>query len=233
MKWKQPMNETSKLRLFIDTTDITIWQRVLPMGLFYGITTNPSILFKENVPCTVPNLANLAENAFKLNAQEIHLQVWGEDTESMLAVGREIAAIDPRVSIKVPMTEPGILCARKLVEAGHKVTLTAVHDANQVLVAIAMGATYAAPYLGRMNDAGLNGHDELLAMQQMINHMNSPLRLLSASIRQLSDLSALARNGVDTFTLLPALVDQLLENPLTDRAATDFEEKAQASLSEN
>ena len=69
------MNETSKLRLFIDTTDIDIWQRVLPMGLFYGITTNPSILYKENVPCTVQNLANLAENAFKLNAQEIHLQV--------------------------------------------------------------------------------------------------------------------------------------------------------------
>lgn len=221
----------SKLRLFIDTTDQSIWQRVLPMGLFYGITTNPSILYKENVPCTVPNLANLAENAFKLNAQEIHLQVWGEDTESMLRVGREIAEIDPRVSIKVPITEPGILCARKLVEAGHKVTLTAVHGANQILLAMALGATYAAPYLGRMNDAGLNGLDEMLAMQQMIQHMNSPMRLLSASIRQLSDLSTLARNGLDTFTLLPALVDQLLENPLTNRATADFEEKAEASLS--
>lgn len=225
------MNEsnTNELRLFIDTTDISIWQRVLPMGLFYGITTNPGILYKENVPCTVPNLAKLAENAFKLGAQEIHLQVWGKDTQSMLQVGREIAAIDSRVSIKVPITEPGILCARKLVEEGHKVTLTAVYSTNQILLAIALGATYAAPYLGRMNDAGLNGLEELTAMQQIIRHMNSPMRLLSASIRQLSDLSTLAQNGVDTFTLLPALVDQLLENPLTERAAVDFEEKAKAS----
>lgn len=220
------MIETSTLRLYIDTPDAAIWQKYLPTGLFYGVTTNPKLLYQTGIPCTVQNLAGLASDAFALDAQEIHLQVWGEDTESMLSIGREIAAIDYRVSVKVPIIREGVLCARQLIEEGHRVTLTAVHSASQLLTAIALGADYAAPYLGRMNDAGLNGLDELLAMQQMVRHMGSPTRILAASIRQLSDLTTLARHGLNTFTLLPKLVDDLLENPLTIQAAADFNEKA-------
>lgn len=216
----------STLRLYLDTADIPTWQRLLPTGMFYGVTTNPKLLYQENIPCTVDNLAHLAEAAFDLGAQEIHLQVWGEDTAAMLQLGREIAAIDARVSVKVPITPAGIVCARQLIAAGSRVTLTAVHSANQMLIAIAQGAAYAAPYLGRMNDAGLNGLDELRAMQQMAEHSGSATRILAASIRQLSDLTALAAAGLDTFTLLPPLVDELLANELTHRAAAEFNEKA-------
>jgi transaldolase len=118
-------------------------------------------------------------------------------------------------------------------EEGARVTLTAVHAAAQMLPVIALGAAYAAPYLGRMNDAGLDGIDEITAMQQMIDHAQpgpggSTTRLLVASIRQLSDLTALARRGCDTFTLLPGLVEELFNNPQTLKAAADFEEKAAA-----
>ena len=144
----------------------------------------------------------------------------------MLAVGRELAAIDPRVSVKVPITQAGLLVARQLIAEGAKVTLTAVHAAVQMLPVIALGAAYAAPYMGRMSDAGLDGPEEVIAMQQMITHLQSPTRLLVASIRRLSDLAALARSGVDTFTLLPPLLEEMLNNPLTIKAADDFEEKA-------
>ncbi|MCB9420171.1 MAG: transaldolase [Ardenticatenaceae bacterium] len=217
----------SNLRLYLDSADIPTWQRLLPTGMFYGVTTNPKLLYQEGILCTVENLAKLADAAFELEAQEIHLQVWGKDTESMLAIGREIADIDCRVSIKVPITTVGIVCARQLIDEGNRVTLTAVHAASQLLTAIALGADYAAPYLGRMNDAGLNGLDELRIMQQMVRRLESHTRILAASIRQLSDLTALAEYGLDTFTLLPDLVDELLENPLTIKAAAEFNEKAQ------
>lgn len=219
-------DSAAKLRLYLDSAVVSDWRRLLPTGLFYGVTTNPKLLYQAGIPCTVQNLADLAGTAFDLMAQEIHLQVWGEDTETMLGLGWELAAIDPRVSVKVPMTRAGILCARQLIEGGNRVTLTAVHATSQLLTAIALGADYAAPYLGRMNDASLNGLDELLAMQQMIRHTASPLRLLVASIRQLSDLTTLARHGLNTFTLLPKLVDELLENSLTIQAAAEFNEKA-------
>jgi transaldolase len=216
----------SKLRLYIDSSDRAEWERFLPTGLFYGVTTNPKLLYQIGMPCTVENLASLAETAFELGAREIHLQVWGSETTSMLAVGRELAAIDARVSVKVPITEAGILVARQLIEEGTQVTLTAVHAAVQLLPVIALGAAYAAPYMGRMSDAGLDGPGEVLAMQQMINRLQSPTRLLVASIRQLSDLANLAQHDVDTFTLLPPLLEEMLNNPLTIKAADDFEQKA-------
>ncbi len=215
------------LRLYIDSSDRADWEHFLPTGLFYGVTTNPKLLYQAGIPYTVQNLAGLAQDAFSLGAQEIHLQVWGGETVPMLAVGRELAAIDPRVSVKVPITQAGILVARQLIEEGAKVTLTAVHAAVQMLPVIALGAAYAAPYMGRMSDAGLDGPGEVITMQQMIDHLDSSTRLLVASIRQLSDLTTLARNGVDTFTLLPPLLEEMLNNPLTIKAADDFEEKTQ------
>lgn len=216
----------SKLRLYIDSSDRADWEQFLPTGLFYGVTTNPKLLYQMGMPCTVENLGQLAQTAFELGAQEIHLQVWGGEMAPMLAVGRELAAIDGRVSVKVPITEAGILVARQLIEEGARVTLTAVHAAVQLLPVIALGADYAAPYMGRMSDTGLDGPGEVMAMQRMIERLESPTRLLVASIRQLSDLATLAQHGVDTFTLLPPLLEEMLNNPLTIKAADDFEQKA-------
>ena len=217
----------AKLRLYVDSSDRADWERFLPTGLFYGVTTNPKLLGQMGMASTVENLAALAGAAFELGAQEIHLQVWGGETAAMLAVGRELAAVDPRVSVKVPITPAGLLAARQLIEEGTRVTLTAVHAAVQMLPVIALGAAYAAPYMGRMSDAGLNGPGEVIAMQQMIDRLGSPTRLLVASIRQLPDLVTLATHGVDTFTLLPLLVEEMLNNPLTIQAAEDFEQRAQ------
>jgi transaldolase len=223
----------SNLQLYIDSPDTEIWQRYLAGGYFYGVTTNPKLLYQTGVPNTMENLAGLAHAAFDLGAQEIHLQTWGENMEAMLNTGRQLAAVDPRVCVKVPITEAGLLCARQLIEEGARVTLTAVHAAAQMLPVIALEAAYAAPYLGRMNDAGLDGLDEITAMQQMIDHAQpgpdgNTTRLLVASIRSLSDLATLARRGCNTFTLLPGLVEELLNNPQTLKAAADFEEKAAA-----
>ena len=220
------VEETGTLRLFIDSVDQKDWEEFLPTGIFYGITTNPKLLANAGLEFKVQTLAKLAEQAFGLGANEIHLQVWGRESEKMLQIGRELGRIDQRVMIKVPITGQGLLCARELISEGHQVTLTALHSANQILPAIAQGAKYAAPYLGRMNDGGLNGLEEIIAMGQIINKMGSPLRLLVASIRQVSDLAVLAESGLNTFTLLPGMIEDLLKNDLTTAAAEDFEAAA-------
>lgn len=216
-------NINSSLMILLDSADRTDWERFMFTGLFCGITTNPKLLNQVGVDCTVEELANLSDAAFDFGAGEIHLQVWGSDSDSMLAVGRELAGIDPRVIVKVPITEDGIFCARQLLEEEINVTLTAVHSAGQILSVIALGATYAAPYLGRINDAGFDGIKEVAAMQQMITQFESNTRLLVASIRTMSDLVALATIGVNTFTISPKLANELLHNNLTIKAAEEFE----------
>jgi transaldolase len=217
------------LKLLVDSADVAAWERLMPSGVFYGITTNPKLLVQAGAPCTLESLRHLASAAFELGAGELHLQSWGESADELLAIGRELASIDPRVVVKIPGTRAGFLATRGLVAEGVGVTLTALYASHQVLAAMALGARYAVPYLGRMNDAGLDGLGEVAAMQEMLDALASPTQILLASVRQLSDLVFLARRGVNVITLQPPLAAELLDNPLSIQAAADFEANARAA----
>jgi len=215
--------EESLLRLYIDSANPDDWDTYLATGMFYGVTTNPNLIAKAGMKFEIDSLKGLAKTAFDFGANEIHMQVWGREPEEMLEVGRGLAAIDPRVMVKVPIDITGILLAKQLIDEGANVTLTALHFAQQAVTAVSMGAKYAAPYLGRMTDGGLNGMEEVTTMGQIIKEMNSPLRLLVASIRQSEDLVTLASKGLNTFTLLPRIIHEFLENSLTDKAVKSFQ----------
>jgi transaldolase len=216
-------NQVSSLRLYIDSVDRDDWLSYFPTGIFYGVTTNPKLIASSEISFKLKHLTEMAKRAFSLGANEIHIQVWGREVEKMLEIGRKLGAIDSRVMIKVPITEEGILCANQLITEGFPVTLTALHGAQQILSAAALEVDYAAPYLGRMNDGGMNGLEELLKMHKIITNLNSPVRLLVASIRSVSDLIYLSENGLNTFTLVPDVVDELLKNDLTLQAAESFQ----------
>jgi transaldolase len=217
------------LKLLVDTAEVSIWECLLPSGVFFGVTTNPKLINQAGLPCTIESLRRLAGTAFDLGANEIHLQVWGTQTSEMLAIGRELAAIDPRVRVKVPGIRAGFPCARTLAAEGAQVTLTALYAAEQTLAAIALGAAYAVPYLGRMTDAKMDGLTEVIAMQEIINQFPSNTRVLVASIRQLSDVVTLARHGVGVYALQPSLAEALIDHPFSIQAAADFEENARAA----
>jgi transaldolase len=214
------------LRLFLDTADPAVWADLLPLGIFYGVTTNPTLLQRVGTPCTVVALRDLAARAVDLGAVEVHLQAWGAETPALLDVGRELAAIEPGVVVKVPITRPGVAAARELLDEGARVTLTGVYAVHQALIAAGLGADYAAPYLGRMNDAGRSGHDDIAAMQEILDRLGAGTRLLVASVRSLDDLVHLARRGIDTFTVSPTVAEELLHEPLTAQAVDAFEAAA-------
>lgn len=210
-------------RLFIDTAireDIETW---LATGLFHGVTTNPTLLAAAKVPCTIEALKDLAADAFTFGAAELQVQTWGRSVETMLRHGRLLAAISPHIVVKVPITREGAIAASFLKSEGIRVTLTAVYAPHQALAAAALGADYAAPYLGRMNDAGRDGFGAIEAMQEIVRGTGSAMRILVASLRSPDDLVRLARLGVDTFTFSPTVAAALFGDPLTEAAAEVFE----------
>jgi transaldolase len=214
------------IRLFLDTADTTEWKTWLPTSLFYGVTTNPLLLDKSQVTCSVKSLQELAEQALQLGAKEVQLQTWGTSIEALANTGKRLAAISDRVVVKVPITRVGTEAASLLMADGIRVTLTGVYAVHQVLIAAALGVDYAAPYLGRINDLGRNGRDDLVAMQNIITGTGSATRLLVASIRSVGDLEFLATRGLDTFTVSPAIASACFEVSATERAAADFEAAA-------
>ena len=223
------------MRLFLDTADLSQWQTWLPTGLFYGVTTNPLLLERAGQPCTLQNLQILIDQALNYGIQEVQVQTWGNTVAAMVATGLALATdpsngfgtrLYPQLVIKVPITLGGTQAAAQLVAQGIRVTLTAVYAPHQIAIASALQATYAAPYLGRIQDQGGKGRETVATMQRMIDRTGSTTRLLVASVRQVSDITALAAQGVGTFTLSPAIAAELFQVDATQAAAADFERAA-------
>ncbi|MEM6253701.1 MAG: transaldolase family protein [Cyanobacteria bacterium P01_D01_bin.156] len=211
------------LRLYLDTADIKAWKSWLPVGIFYGVTSNPLLLEKAQVPCDLESLTKLATTAFDFGAQEVHLQTWGSTKEDLITTGQSLAAIDPRIVVKVPITRLGTEAATTLIKNSVRVTLTAVYEVPQILIAAAIGADYAAPYLGRINDVTGNGLEIVAMMQQALNGVQSSTRILTASIRNSTDISSLAAKGMNTFTFAPHIAEALFASEQTAKATTAFE----------
>lgn len=214
------------LRLYLDTADVTAYEKWLPTGLFYGVTCNPLLLERAGIDCKLETLAGLTRQAISFGAQEVHLQAWGSTQSALQEVGQSLAQIDARVVVKLPATHVGTTVARQLIDQGIPVTLTAVYAVHQVLIAAALGTSYAAPYLGRIGDLGRDGRADVATMQAILNGVNSRTRLLTASIRQIEDISVLAAQGVDTFTFSEAIAQSFFNNPDTQKATADFERAA-------
>jgi transaldolase len=218
------------LRLFLDSADPSVWAEWLPSGLFHGVTTNPTLLRRAAQPCTLENLAALTALAIEHGVQELHLQAWGSD---LLACGRALAELAPgQIWVKLPITRVGAAAARSLIAEGCPVTFTACYEPAQVLLAAALCADYIAPYLGRITDLGRDGHAELTRMQRIVHGVDRPvragsaLRLLVASLRSADDLARLATEGLDTFTISPAIAAELFAVEPTLAAADQFERDA-------
>lgn len=128
-----------------------------------------------------------------------------------------------RIVIKVPVTRMGTRAASLLIHSRVRVCLTAAYDSSQALLAASVGAEYIAPYLGRMSDRGKNGRLECERMHTIVNGLRSSTRILVASIRDKQSLADLSSKGLDTFTVSPAVAYQLFDEPLTERAAAEFE----------
>ncbi|KAJ9518453.1 hypothetical protein QJQ45_018496 [Haematococcus lacustris] len=163
----------TQLRLFVDSASTTQLQLWLSTGLFHGFTCNPVILQRDGVKCNLSSISALAKAGFDMGAKEIHLQAsckpcslyswhanspppqaWGSNVTSMSSIAFDLSGIDPeKVVVKLPCTLEGVQTAGLLRDSNVRVTLTGLYAAPQVLLAQAVGAEYAAPYLGRMNDA--------------------------------------------------------------------------------
>ena len=163
--------------------------------------------------------------------REFQAQVWGGTAEGYERTGRQIAALDPRTVVKVPMTEAGLVAAARLVERGVRVTMTAVFDVSQALVATALGVDYAAPYHGRFGDAGRDADAIIDGMLRVVGVSGGPrTRLLVASVRSAAIASRLAVLGCDTLTLSPSVLEEMVLHEDSAAATAVFEADATARI---
>ncbi|HEY6597424.1 MAG TPA: transaldolase family protein, partial [Asanoa sp.] len=186
--------------------------------------TNPTILQRSGLG--VADAPEIYEWAVAAGAHEVFFQAWGEDADTLVERGERLRQLGPEVVVKVPASRAGAAACARLAAHDAPTLLTAVYAPGQVLVAAAAGATYIAPYLGRLNDAGRDGIAEVTAMQEVLVATKASTKILVASIRDVPSMVALARRGIDCFTIGPPVAEAFFAEHLTAAAVAAFEDAA-------
>lgn len=215
------------MRILVDSADLGAIGDALETGLVAGVTTNPTLLRRAGVSRS--GVLGLARAAFAAGAGEVHLQAYAEDTTGMIRDGLEFVELDAsRIHVKLVATRAGYRAASALSAKGVKVTMTAVYTLNQALVAQSVGARSIAIYLGRLRDAGIDPMELAGRMQALLDAQGADVDILAASIRDPGELAELAIRGVASATVVPAILERLLDSDATTRDALVFNTDARS-----
>ena len=215
------------MKFFIDSGNLKDIEKLVPLGIIDGVTTNPSLLAKES--------GDYRENLKKI-CQAVKGPTSAEVTETeaqaMIRQGRDLAQIDPWIVVKVPLTRDGIKACKALSGEGIKVNVTLCFSPAQALLAAKVGATYISPFVGRLDDIATPGMELIRDIVQIYENYSFTTEILVASTRGPMHIVEAARMGADICTCPPAVIDSLFNHPLTDNGLKKFLadwEKAQAA----
>ncbi len=206
------------MKFFIDTANFEEIKEAHSWGIISGVTTNPSLVAKEENISFHDRLREIAE----LVDGSVSGEVISLEAEGMIKEGLELAAIHPNITVKLPMTPEGLKACKYFTEKGIKTNVTLIFSANQALMAARAGATYVSPFVGRLDDIGQSGMELISTIADMFAIHDIPTQIIAASIRHPQHITDVALAGADIATTPFTVLKQLFNHPLTDKGIEGF-----------
>ena len=206
------------MKFFIDTADVSEIQELSSSGFLDGVTTNPSLIKKSG-----RNINEVIAEICDIVPGPVSAEVAATSYEEMIKEAEVLKAIAKNVTIKVPLTWDGLKACRTLRNNDVLVNVTLCFSANQALLAAKAGATFISPFVGRLDDIGLNGMNLISDICEIYsNYPNLNTEVLVASIRSPNHVIESAKLGADVVTLPANILKQLIHHPLTDNGLKAF-----------
>ena len=140
----------------------------------------------------------------------------------MIAEGEELAEIDDKIVVKVPMIKEGIKAINYFTEKGIKTNCTLIFSAGQALLAAKAGATYVSPFIGRLDDISVDGVALIEQIALIYRNYGYGTQILAASIRHPMHIIQCAEVGADVMTGPLSVINALFSHPLTDIGLAKF-----------
>ena len=206
------------MKFFIDTANLDEIKEAHALGLLSGVTTNPSLVAKEKNISFHDRLKEITG----IVPGSVSAEVIALDAEGMIREGKELAAIAPNITIKVPMTPDGLKAVHAFSEEGIKTNVTLIFSANQALLAARAGATYVSPFLGRLDDIGYNGLELISTISDIFAVHGLETEIIAASIRHPMHVTEAALRGAHIATVPYKVLMSLFHHPLTDKGIEAF-----------
>ncbi|MGI0071333.1 MAG: fructose-6-phosphate aldolase [Thermoplasmata archaeon] len=205
------------MQLFLDTASLSEIRTMWETGILDGVTTNPTLVAKEG-----RKFEDVLRDVCALGVPSVSAEVVATDTEGMLREGRHLREIHPSIYVKVPMTAAGLRATKTLAKEGTRVNMTLVFSANQALLAAKVGAAYVSPFIGRLDDQGQDGMELIRDLVQIYRHYGFRTQILVASVRHPVHVLEAAKLGADIATMPYAVMEKLVQHPLTDLGLARF-----------
>ncbi|MFC4623743.1 fructose-6-phosphate aldolase [Daeguia caeni] len=205
------------MKFFVDTADVNEIRELNNLGLVDGVTTNPSLIAKSG-----RNILEVTKEICGIVKGPVSAEVTATDFDGMIKEAAVLAKIADNICIKLPLTLDGLKACKKLTSEGLKTNVTLCFSANQALLAAKAGATYISPFIGRLDDTGINGMELIAEIRSIYDNYDFRTEILAASIRTVNHVKEAALIGADVATIPPATLKALVKHPLTDKGLEAF-----------
>ncbi len=205
------------MKLFIDTANLDEIREISSWGVLDGVTTNPTILSREKM-----GYRTLIKTILKLVDGPISVEAVNEKAEKIIEEARILSEISENIVVKIPITPEGLAATKVLSKEGVKINMTLVFSVNQSILAAKAGATYASPFLGRLDDIGSDGMTLLSDIVTVYQNYGFKTQIIAASIRSPQQVVDAALIGADVCTIPYKVFTQMVKHPLTDKGIERF-----------
>ncbi|MBX3374869.1 MAG: fructose-6-phosphate aldolase [Phycisphaeraceae bacterium] len=205
------------MQLYIDTANLAEIRRAAEMGVLDGVTTNPSLMARENA-----DFHDHIREICRIVPGPVSAEVVATESDAMLAEAEDLVRLAPNVVIKLPCTVDGIRACRALSDRGVRVNMTLCFQPLQALLAAKAGAFLISPFIGRLDDVGEDGMQLIQQIRQIYDNYGLETKILAASIRHPQHLVQAALIGADVATVPFGVIAQMMKHPLTDLGLERF-----------
>ena len=210
------------MKIFIDTANLNEIKKAKALGLVDGVTTNPTLLAKEGEKTEALIRKISAEVKGPVN-----VEVTGTTSEEMIQEAKEMATWGDEIVIKIPINHEGLKTVKILSSEGIQTNVTLVFSASQAILAAKAGANYVCPFLGRLDDIGFNGLELISQIKGIYeNYDEIETQIIVASVRNPIHVIEAGLIGAEIVTIPPAIIEQMMKHPLTDKGIAQFLEDA-------
>jgi transaldolase len=206
------------MKIFLDTANIDSIKKYLELGVVDGITTNPSLLFKENSGDPI----DIMKKIVKLVDGPVSLEIVATEFDEIMEESIKLANYGDNVVVKIPMSGVGLKAINTLTKKNIKTNVTLIFSANQALLAAKAGATYVSPFIGRLDDIGQDGLTLISDIVQIFANYDISTQVLVASVRHPIHVIESAKLGADVVTLPPEILQKMIHHTLTDKGLDTF-----------
>lgn len=205
------------MKFFIDTADTGEIRKAHAMGVLDGVTTNPSLIAKSG-----RKFRDVIEEICAIVDGPISAEVVSLEADAMIKEGKELAKIHKNIVVKIPMTLDGLRATKALSGEGIPVNVTLIFSATQGLLAAKAGATYASPFIGRIDDMAQEGLQLIADLVTIYENYDFKTNVLAASIRHPMHVVDCAKLGAHVATIPYNVLEMLARHPLTDVGLKKF-----------